>query len=162
MSTLTLEPTNQKITAQPRLNYAKATPAVLQAMLALQNVVNRCGIESATLELFKTRASQMNGCAFCIDMHVRDALGAGETQERLCLLNAWREVDVYTARERAALHWTEVLTRLAGEHVSDEDFAIARAEFSEAELANLTLAIVTINGWNRFNVGFKVPPGFTG
>lgn len=162
MSTLTLERTNEKPIAQPRLNYPKVAPATLQAMVALQNVVNRCEIESITLELVKTRASQMNGCAFCIDMHVRDALAAGETQTRLCLLNAWREVDIYTPREKAALHWTEKLTRLAGEQVSDEDFAIARNEFSEAELANLTLAIVTINGWNRFNAGFRVPPGFAG
>lgn len=162
MSTLALERTNEKPSAQPRLNYAQAAPAALQAMLALQNVVNHCGIEPATLELVKTRASQINGCAFCIDMHVRDALRAGEKPQRLHLLNAWREVDLYTPREKAALHWTEVLTRLAGEHVSDEDFALARAEFSEAELAYLTLAIVTINGWNRFNVGFRIPPGFSG
>jgi AhpD family alkylhydroperoxidase len=161
MSTLSLERIDGKA-AQPRLSYAKAAPATMQAMLALQGVVNRCGLESSTLELVKTRASQINGCAFCIDMHVRDALEAGETQERLCLLNAWREVDVYTPREKAALHWTEVLTRLADSHVSDEDYAIARAEFSETELANLTLAIVTINGWNRFNAGFRIPPGYAG
>lgn len=149
-------------TPQPRLNYRKADPAVLQAMLALQGVVNRSPLQPALLELVKMRASQINGCAFCLDMHSREARKAGETEQRLYLLDAWREVDLYTSRERAALHWTEALTRLAGGHVSDDDFAIARAEFSEAELAHLTLAIVTINGWNRFCVGFKVPPGFTG
>jgi alkylhydroperoxidase family enzyme len=95
-------------------------------------------------------------------MHHREAKAAGETDERLNLLVAWREVDVYSERERAALRWTELLTRLADHHVEDEDFAAAREEFSETELANLTLAIVVINGWNRFNAGFKVPPGFGG
>jgi len=162
MSTLTLEGQGQKVSGQPRLSYAQAAPAVLQAMLALQSVVNHCGLEPSLLELVKTRASQLNGCAFCIDMHVRDALRAGEKQERLYLLDAWRETDLYTPREKAALHWTEVLTHLAGQHVSDDDFEIARAEFADGELASLTLAIVTINGWNRLNVGFRVPPGYRG
>lgn len=155
MNTLTKQGT-------PRLNYAKAAPAAFQAMLALQATVDASGLDETLLNLVKLRASQINGCAFCIDMHVRDAKAAGETDERLYLLDAWREVDVYTSRERAALAWTEKLTRLAGTHVDEADFAAARGEFSEAELANLTLTIVAINGWNRFNVGFRTPPGFGG
>jgi AhpD family alkylhydroperoxidase len=158
MSTLTIETTK----SQPRLNYAVAAPATLQAMLAISDVTKKSGLEISLHNLVTLRASQINGCAFCIDMHVRDAKAEGETDERLYLLDAWREVDVYTQRERAALHWTEVLTRLSDGHVTDEDFALAREEFSESELANLTLAIVVINGWNRFNVGFRIPARFEG
>ena len=128
-------------------------------MYALQQAVNQCGLESSLLELVKLRASQINGCAFCIDMHFRDAKQKGETDERLYLLNAWREAPGYTARERAALLWTEALTRLAGsDGVPDDVFAEVHREFNDTELTNLTLAIVAINGWNRFSVGFKVPP----
>lgn len=144
--------------AGPRMNYAEAAPATLQAMLTLQQAANHTGLEGPLLELVKLRVSQINGCAFCLDMHYRDATKAGERPARLYLLNAWREVDVYSARERAALHWAEVLTRLADSQVTEDDYATARAEFSEAELAGLTLAIVTINGWNRFNAGFRTPP----
>ncbi len=144
--------------AQPRLNYRQASPKVIAGMLALQRAANESGLEHSLHELVKLRASQINGCAFCIDMHFRDAKAAGETDERLYLLNAWEEAPCYTPRERAALRWTETLTRLAGGHVSDEVFAEARAQFTEAELVNLTAVIVAINGWNRFSVGFKVPP----
>ena len=130
-------------------------------MMALQQAVNRNGLEPALLELVKLRASQINGCAFCLDLHFRAAQARGERVDRLYLLDAWTEVAVYSARERAALRWTEALTRLAGEPVSDDVYATARAEFSEAELLDLTLAIVAINGWNRFNVAFRVPPGAT-
>jgi AhpD family alkylhydroperoxidase len=145
---------------QPRLNYALAAPATLHAMLALSETVRKSGLEPSLLYLVETRASQINGCGFCLEMHTREAKAAGETDERLYLLDAWSDVDLYTERERAALRWTELLTRLAGGHVSDEDFAAAREEFAETELAHLTLAIVVINGWNRFNVGFRVPPRF--
>jgi AhpD family alkylhydroperoxidase len=140
------------------LENREAAPAVWPAMAALQQVVNRSGLDPAMLELVKLRASQINRCAFCIDMHVRTALAQGERADRLYLLDAWEEVAIYSARERAALHWTEALTRLADGPVSDEVFAVVRAEFTEAELLELTLAIVAINGWNRFNVGFRVPP----
>ena len=146
--------------AAPRLNYAKAAPRVLEAMLALQTAADASGLEEALLNLVKLRASQINGCAFCIEMHVREAKAIGETDERLHLLEAWREVDIYTEREEAALAWTELLTRLAGTHVSESDFAAARSVFSEAELAELSLVIVAINGWNRLNVGFRMPPRF--
>ena len=140
------------------MNYATVAPATLQALQAFQQAANRTGLEPALLELVKLRVSQINGCAFCIDMHYRDAVKAGETPARLYLLDAWTETGLYTARERAALRWAEALTRIAGGHVTDEDFAVARAEFSETELSGLTLAIVAINGWNRFNVGFRTPP----
>jgi AhpD family alkylhydroperoxidase len=154
MTSSTLEIT----AAGPRLNYASAAPATLQAMLTLQQAANRTGLEPALLDLVKLRVSQINGCAFCIHMHFRDAVKAGETPARLYLLDAWAETDLYSRRERAALRWAESLTRLAGSHVSDEDFATARGEFSESELALLTLAIVAINGWNRFNAGFRTQP----
>ena len=161
MSTTTYSATGTKASA-PRLNYAKAAPAAFKAMLALQATVNASGLDATLLNLVKLRASQINGCAFCIDMHVRDAKALGETDERLYLLDAWREVDLYTEREQAALEWTERMTRLAGAPVDDAAFAAARAQFTEEELANLTLALVAINGWNRFNVGFRTPPGFGG
>ena len=131
-------------------------------MSALQAAVNRSGLEKPLLELVKIRASLLNRCAFCIDMHSREAKAAGESDERLYLLNAWEETQVYTPRERAALRWTDALTQLSTQHVSDELFEEARAHFSEEELTNLTLAIVAINGWNRFSVGFKVPIRFQG
>lgn len=146
--------------AQPRLNYRQVAPAVVTAMLGVQHAVNASGLEPSLLELVKVRASQINGCAFCIDMHWRDAKKAGESDERLYLLSAWEESPGYTERERAALRWTDALTRLSSGHVSDATFAEARAHFTEAELVQLTLAIVVINGWNRFSVGFKMPPRF--
>lgn len=127
-------------------------------MMALQKVVNQISLEPELVELVKLRASQINRCAFCIDMHFRDAQAQGESTERLYLLDAWQEVDVYSPRERAALAWTEALTRLPDAAVSDEVFAEASAHLTEAELLELTLAIVAINGWNRLNVGFRIPP----
>jgi AhpD family alkylhydroperoxidase len=151
-STLTHSP------AESRLKTRLAAPAIWSAMSALQQVVNKSSLEPALLELAKLRASQINRCAFCIDMHVRDAQQRGEKPERLYLLEAWEEVTIYSTRERAALRWTEAITRLP-DGVSDEVFAEASAQFTEAELLELTLALVAINGWNRLNVGFRVPPG---
>lgn len=127
-------------------------------MFGLQKAVEASGLEHDLLELVKLRAAQLNGCAFCIDMHFRDAKQHGETDERLYLLNAWEEAEVYSPRERAALRWTEALTRLVLGPVSDDVYAEVREQFSETEMVNLTLAVVAINGWNRFSVGFKVPP----
>lgn len=142
-----------------RLAYADVAPGTMAALSALQSAVNKSGLEKATVELAKLRASQINGCSFCLDMHFRDAVAAGERLERLYLLDAWEESPVYTARERAALRWTEAVTRLSeGAGVSDAVFAEARREFSENELAELTLALVAINAWNRFNVAFRTPP----
>lgn len=155
-------PTLEKAAAKPRLNYAKAAPSTLQAMLALAAVVKQSGLELSLRHLVEIRASQINGCAFCLDMHVREARAAEEPDDRVDLVAAWRDVDIYTARERAALAWTELLTRLSERHVSDADFAAVREHFSEEELAKLSLAIVAINGWNRLNVGFRTPPRFGG
>lgn len=158
MITTSLETRN----TEPRLNYAKVAPGTLQSMLLLQQTVDQSGLEASLLRLLELRVSQINGCAFCLDMHFREAKAAGETDERLYLLNAWREVELYTPRERAALGWAEALTRLSEQPPREDEFAAAREEFSETELAHLTLAIVAINGWNRFNVGFRTPPGFGG
>ncbi len=160
MKTSTLE--TPAAAAAPRLNYAAVAPATVQALLALQQAVNRTGLDARLRHLVTLRVSQINGCAWCIEMHYREALAAGETPTKLYVLSAWAETSLYTPRERAALRWAEVLTRLAGGHVTDEDFAAARAEFSEVELANLSLTIVAINGWNRMNVGFRIPPGMEG
>jgi AhpD family alkylhydroperoxidase len=162
MDTETLVNPATASSAQPRLNYVKESPKAFAAMLALQAATNACKLEESLLNLVKIRASQLNGCAFCIDMHFRDATAAGESQERLYLLNAWHDTDIYTSRERAALVWTDALTQLSGNPINDETFEEVRNEFSDEELANLTLALVTINGWNRFNVGFRMPPGFKG
>ena len=142
----------------PRIDYSKASPPVLKAMFALQAAVNASGLEATLQELIKLRVSQINGCAFCIDMHFREAKAKGEKEERLYLLDAWRESPVYTDREMAALAWAEAVTLVSQTHVPDDVFAAARKHFDEAELVNLTLAVVAINGWNRFSISFRVPP----
>lgn len=142
----------------PRGDHASA-PEVFQAMLSISRSPAANRLDHGLLELVRLRASQINRCAFCLDMHHSDAKARGETDKRLLLLPAWEEVSCYTARERAALRWTEALTRLGDHGVSDEVFAEARGHFSEEELFHLTLAIVVINGWNRFNVAFRIPPG---
>jgi AhpD family alkylhydroperoxidase len=144
---------------QARIDYSKASPEVLKAMLGLEKYIRSSGLEQSLLALVKMRASQINGCAYCLDMHSKDARAAGETEQRLYALNAWREAPFYTDRERAALAWTEAVTRIADTHAPDEDFEQARQEFDEKELVDLTLAIVAINGWNRFAISFRVPPG---
>ena len=141
-----------------RLNYSQAAPAVMHAMRMLQETVNASGLEPTLQELVKIRASQLNGCAFCLDMHTRAARKLGEDEQRLYQLDAWRDSRLYSERERAALAWTEAVTRISHESVGDTMYAQARKQFSEAELALLTLAIVAINGWNRLNVAFRVPP----
>ena len=142
-----------------RIDHARAAPRGFQAMLGLQTYVNNSGLEHSLLELVKMRASQINGCAYCLDMHSKDARAAGETEQRLFLLDAWREAPFYSARERAALEWTEALTLITEGHVPDEVFRSVREHFSEEELANLTLAVVAINGWNRICISFRVLPG---
>jgi AhpD family alkylhydroperoxidase len=143
---------------EARIDYAKASQHALKAMYALQGAVNASGLEPSLQELIKLRVSQINGCAFCIDMHFREALAKGEKIERLYLLDAWRESPVYTPRERAALAWAEAVTLVSQTHVPDDVFHEVREHFNETELVNLTLAVVTINGWNRFSIGFRVPP----
>ena len=131
----------------------------LQAMLGLGAVVRRSSLEPELLELVKVRASQINGCGYCIDMHTKDARANGETEQRLYLLSAWRETGIYSDRERAALAWTEAVTRLENQEVPDPVYELARAQFSEEELVALTLAVVQINGWNRLSIAFKREAG---
>lgn len=144
----------------PRINFYKAAPEAIQAMRGLEHYINQSsGLEPSLRELVKTRASQINGCAYCIDMHTKDARAAGETEQRLYALDAWRETPFYTERERAALEWTEAVTLIAEDHVPDDVFQSVRQQFSEEELVKLTLAIVAINGWNRFAIAFRSVPG---
>ena len=143
---------------KPRFKDLAAGAHATHAMLALQGAVDKSGLEPGLLKLVEMRASQINGCAFCLDMHFREAKKAGETDQRLYLLDAWRESPVYTDRERAALAWTDAVTLITSGHVPDDVFAQAREQFSETELANLTLAVVAINGWNRFNIAFRNMP----
>lgn len=142
-----------------RLNYASVAPEGLKAMLNLQQYVENSGLEHKMLELVKMRASQINGCAYCLDMHSKDARAAGETEQRLYALNAWRETSFYSERERAALAWTESLTRITDNDVPDDLYAATRKQYSEKELVDLTLAIIAINGWNRLAIPFRTTPG---
>ncbi len=144
---------------QARLDPRKAAPEAMKAMSALHAYVGKCGLDHKLIELVKLRASQINGCAWCMDMHTKELRADGESEQRLYLLSAWRECPFYTERERAALAWTEALTLLTDGNVPDEAFTAARAQFSEEELVKLTLAIVAINGANRINVAFRTVPG---
>jgi AhpD family alkylhydroperoxidase len=137
-----------------RLNAFQVAPAALNAAIGVQAYIDKSGLEHSLLELVKMRASQINACAYCLHMHAADARKAGETEARLYLLSAWEESELYTPRERAALAWTEALTRLSEGSPSDEAFAELRRHFSEAECVDLSLAIGAINLWNRINVGF--------
>ena len=140
---------------KPRLEAWKVAPDVLQAMQGLQKHVDNSGLEKSLQELVKIRASQINHCAFCLDMHTRDARAAGETEQRIYLLSAWRHSPLYNERERAALAWTEALTLIADTHAPDEDYEMLRGSFNEEEMVELTLLITTINAWNRFQCGFR-------
>ena len=142
-----------------RLDYRTASPAAFKAMLHTEAQVHGCGLEESLLELVKSRASQINGCAWCLDMHTKDARARGETEQRLYLLPAWRDAACYTPRERAALAWTEAVTQLSTHEVSDQLYAAAREHFDEKALVDLTLAVIAINGWNRMNVAFRTPVG---
>src|SRR5262249_49584201 len=142
-----------------RLDFRKASPRGEDAMKALHAFVRRCGLEHTLLELVKLRASQINGCAHCIDMHTKELRADGESEQRLYLLDAWRESPFYSERESAALAWTEALTLITDGHVRDDVYEIARAQFSEEELVNLTMAVVAINGANRLNIAFRTVPG---
>lgn len=143
----------------PRIDFTKVAPGALGAMHGLEKYLAESRIEAPLRELVKLRASQINGCAYCVDMHWKDARAAGETEQRLYGLVAWREAPYYTARERAALAWTEALTLIADNHVPDELYKETRREFSEQELVDLTLAVVTINAWNRIAISFRAEPG---
>jgi AhpD family alkylhydroperoxidase len=142
-----------------RMDYGAAAPGAMKAMNALEAYIKTTDIERPLIELIKMRASQINGCAYCVDMHSKDARVAGETEQRLYALTVWRETPFFSERERAALEWTESLTLISETHVPDETFAYVRQHFSEKELADLTLAVVLINGWNRFGIAFRDVPG---
>jgi AhpD family alkylhydroperoxidase len=144
---------------QQRINYTKVAPEGYKAMSALENYARHSGLESSLLELVKTRASQINGCAFCLDMHTKDARAGDETEQRLYTLSAWHETPFFTERERVALAWTEAVTLVADSHVPDDVYELAHKHFSEKELVDLTLAIVAINGWNRLAIAFRTVPG---
>ena len=140
---------------KPRMNYYQAAPDTIKALVALEEQIQSSGLEKSLIELVKTRASQINGCAFCINMHTQDARKQGETEQRLYLLNAWHESPLYTDRERAALAWTEALTLIADTHAPDDLYEDVRAHFSEPETVNLTMLIGAINAWNRLAIAFR-------
>jgi AhpD family alkylhydroperoxidase len=144
---------------ETRLDPKTAAPEVYRAMLRLESAVRATGLEANLLDLIRLRASQINGCAYCIDMHSKDLRAEGESEERLYLLDAWREAHCYSDRERAALDWTEALTLVSENHVPDDVYQHARQHFSDDELAKLTLAVVAINAWNRFGIAFRAVPG---
>lgn len=143
---------------EPRLNYAKFASEPVKAMGSLGAYLARSGLETSLIELIKIRVSQINGCAFCLDMHTKDARAEGETEQRIYLLNAWRETPFFTDRERAALEWAEAVTKI-GDGVSDAVFSETSQHFTEKELVDLTWAVVAINSWNRVAISFRSVPG---
>jgi AhpD family alkylhydroperoxidase len=142
-----------------RIDLMRINPGVIQSMLGLERQIRKAGFDHTLLDLVRMRASQINGCAYCLDMHSKDARAKGETEQRLYGLDAWRETPYYSERERAALEWTEAITLVAETHAPDDVYERAREQFSEDELVHLTLAIVAINGWNRLNVAARTVPG---
>ncbi len=144
---------------EARIRVEKAAPGAVKAVLDLQKYVDNCGLEESLLDLVRLRASQINGCAYCIDMHTKDARARGESEQRLYELDAWRETPFYTEREKAALAWTEAVTLITNGHVPDDVYEQCRREFTEKELIDLTLAVAVINTWNRLSISFRTVPG---
>ncbi|MCC7176114.1 MAG: carboxymuconolactone decarboxylase family protein [Bryobacterales bacterium] len=144
---------------QARIDYKTAAPGAFSAMYGVERYVRECGLEHSLLELVKCRASQINGCAYCLDMHTKDARALGESEQRLYAVSVWHETPFFSDRERAALAWTEAVTSVGTSHVPDEVYEMARRQFSEEELVNLTMAVIAINGWNRLAVSFRTVPG---
>ena len=144
---------------QPRIDYTKLSPGGYKAMLGLELYLNHSSLEKKLLLMIKLRVSQINGCAFCLDMHWKDLQASGESEQRMYSLDAWRETDYYSDRERAALAWAEAITKVTEGHVPDEVFEATRQHFSEQEMADLTFAVVAINAWNRLSIAFRVVPG---
>lgn len=142
-----------------RIDYSTVAPGAYAAMMGLERYLATCGLETDLMHLVKLRVSQINGCAYCLDMHWKDLRAAGETEQRLYSLGAWRECPFYTDRERAALAWAEAVTLVASDHVPDEVYEHASQHFAEKELADLTLAVATINAWNRLSIAGRVMPG---
>jgi len=143
----------------PRIDFQKTSPKPMQLMLAIEGYLHETGLDHKLLLLVKMRASQINGCAYCLDMHSKDARAAGESEQRLYALNAWEETPFYTERERAALVWTEALTLITEGHAPDAVYNLVRAQFSEQEIVNLSLAITAINSWNRLAISLRAVPG---
>lgn len=141
-----------------RTDFYSASPDAVKALIALEVAVNKLGLEPSLLELVKLRASQINGCAFCVDMHTTDARKAGETDRRLHGVSVWRETPFFSERERAALAWTEALTQISLTHAPDADYELVKAQFTPKEQVDLSLAISTINAWNRLAIGFRKMP----
>ncbi|MGE5413891.1 MAG: carboxymuconolactone decarboxylase family protein [Syntrophomonadaceae bacterium] len=144
---------------EPRIDFTKVSPGAIQAMQGLGKYLDKSGLETSLMDLVKVRASVVNGCAYCLDMHWKDARQSGETEQRLYGLAAWQEAPYYSDRERAALAWTDAVTRLGENRVPDDVFREARRQFREAELVDLTLCVVAINGWNRLCISFRAPAG---
>src|ERR1051326_6120173 len=144
---------------QERLDVSKIAPGAYQAMYALERYVRQSGLEPPLLELVKLRASQINGCAYCVDMHTKDARAHGETEQRLYAVVVWREAPFFTERERAVLAWTEAVTLVSRDQVPDEIYDEVRQHFTEKELVDLTLALIAINGWNRLAISFRAVAG---
>ncbi len=144
---------------QSRVDYHKLSPGGYKAMLGLEHYLGSSTLEKGLLHMIKLRVSQLNGCAFCLDMHWKDLKAEGENEQRMYSLDAWRETSFYTEKERAALAWAEAVTNVTEGHVPDEVYEETRKHFSEPELADLTLAVVTINAWNRLSIAFRVVPG---
>jgi AhpD family alkylhydroperoxidase len=144
---------------KPRLNYAKVAPGTYEAMDALDRYLQTCVLEKSLILLVQLRASQINGCAYCLDMHWKDLCAIGEHEQRLYSLDAWRECPYYTDRERAALEWTEAVTLITTGHVPDAVYEHVRSHFSEKELSDLTLTVATINAWNRLSIAGRLTPG---
>ena len=145
---------------ETRFDYVKAAPGAYRAMAALERYVRECGLELPLIELIKIRVSQINGCAYCLDMHTKDARAEGETEQRIYTLPAWRETPFFTEREQAALAWAEAVTLVSETHVPDDVYKQARAHFSDEELVNLTMVVVAINGWNRLSISFRAVPNY--
>ena len=144
---------------EQRLDYTEQGHDALRAMYSLEGYLRHSSIEPMLLHLLKFRVSQINGCAYCLDMHSKDLRAGGETEQRLYCLDAWRETPFYTDRERAALEWAEALTLITEGHVQDEVFETVKSQFSEKEMIDLTMAVVTINSWNRISIAFRTTPG---
>jgi AhpD family alkylhydroperoxidase len=142
-----------------RQDYKTIVPKAYAAMLEVETYVRNSSLEKSLLELVRTRASQINGCAYCLDMHTKDARAAGETEQRLYALSTWRETPFFTDRERAALEWTEAVTQISSNHVSDALYERVRQYFGDKELVDLTMAVIAINGWNRLAIAFQSVPG---
>ncbi len=144
---------------QEHIVYAKLSPGGVNAINELEEYIKHCGLEISLLELVRLRSSQINGCAYCIDMHTKDARDEGESEQRLYGVSAWRESPFYSEREKAALAWTEAITLISEKQVPEEVYERAKKQFSEKELVDLTLAVIAINAWNRLSIPFHTPPG---